>query len=73
MPPYFNPTPYITNNNSYVPGTEDLGPDEMRISFVGSAPWPPRIKQAGLTCRCTMVVRIRQGSTPTLNTQLNYT
>jgi len=57
MPSYFKPTPYITNNNSYVPGTEDLGPDEMRISFVGSAPWPPRIKQAGTS----MMVELGNG------------
>ena len=47
LPDYYKPTRYITNNNFYFPGTEELGPDEMRISFVGSTPWPPRIKQAG--------------------------
>jgi hypothetical protein len=25
----------------------DIGPDEMRISFIGSTPWPPRRDQAG--------------------------
>ena len=59
MPPYFRPTPYITNMNSYFPGSEDLGPDEMRISFVGSAPWPPRIKQAGTA----MMVELDNGDT----------
>ena len=49
LPPYFKPTPYLTNNNIYFPGTETLGADEMRISFVGSCPWPPRRDQAG-TC-----------------------
>jgi len=49
LPAYFKPTKYINNNNFYHPGTEDLGPDEMRISFVGSTPWPPRRDQAG-TC-----------------------
>ena len=47
LPDYYKPTKYISNNNFYFPGTETLGPDEMRISFVGSTPWPPRIKQAG--------------------------
>lgn len=49
LPPYFKPTKYLKNNNFYFPGTEDIGPDEMRISFVGSCPWPPRRDQAG-TC-----------------------
>ncbi|WP_197441616.1 guanitoxin biosynthesis MBL fold metallo-hydrolase GntH [Thalassoglobus neptunius] len=49
LPPYFQPTKYVKNNNFYYPGTEDLGPDEMRVSFVGSCPWPPRRDQAG-TC-----------------------
>jgi ribonuclease BN (tRNA processing enzyme) len=49
LPPYFKPTKYVKNNNFYFPGAEDVGPDEMRISFVGSCPWPPRRDQAG-TC-----------------------
>ena len=49
LPNYFQPTKYIKNNNFYYPGTEDIGPDEMRVSFVGSCPWPPRRDQAG-TC-----------------------
>ena len=49
LPDYFRPTNYISDNNFYYPGTEDLGPDEMRVSFVGSCPWPPRRDQAG-TC-----------------------
>ncbi|MCL1588239.1 MAG: MBL fold metallo-hydrolase [Actinomycetia bacterium] len=47
LPDYYKPTKYISNNNFYFPGTETLGADEMRVSFVGSTPWPPRIKQAG--------------------------
>ena len=47
MPAYFKPTPNLNNNNVYYPGTEELGKDEMRISFVGSTPFPPRIDQAG--------------------------
>jgi ribonuclease BN (tRNA processing enzyme) len=49
LPPYYKPTKYLKNNNFYFPGSEDVGPDEMRISFVGSCPWPPRRDQAG-TC-----------------------
>ena len=47
LPPYFKPTEGIKNNNVYYPGTEELGKDEMRISFIGSCPFPPRIDQAG--------------------------
>lgn len=49
LPPYYKPTPSLNNNNVYFPGTEELGKGEMRISFVGSCPWPPRRDQAG-TC-----------------------
>ena len=49
LPSYFKPTKYLKNNNFFYPGTEDVGPDEMRVSFVGSCPWPPRRDQAG-TC-----------------------
>ena len=50
LPPYFRPTPYLKNSNAYFPGVgEEVGPDEMRISFVGSCPFPPRRNQAG-TC-----------------------
>ena len=49
MPPYYKPTPSIKNRNNYFPQSEELGPDEMRITFMGSNPWPPRLAQAG-TC-----------------------
>ena len=49
LPPYYKPTDSVKNNNVYFPGTEELGKDEMRISFVGSCPFPPRREQAG-TC-----------------------
>src|SRR5262245_61760005 len=39
-PPYYRPTAYLTNNNNYFAGTETLGEDEMRISFLGSTPFP---------------------------------
>src|SRR5579864_1358235 len=48
LPPYFKPTPSITGSRAnYFPLSETLGSDEMRISFVGSTPWPPRRDQAG--------------------------
>lgn len=34
---------------NYFPNSETVGPDEMRISFVGSCPFPPHRDQAG-TC-----------------------
>ena len=49
MPPYYRPTPSVKNRNNYFPQSEELGPDEMRITFMGSNPWPPRLSQAG-TC-----------------------
>ncbi|MFC9833881.1 guanitoxin biosynthesis MBL fold metallo-hydrolase GntH [Rhodococcus sp. NPDC127530] len=47
LPPYFRPTPSVRNASNYFPVGEKLGPDEMRISFVGSCPFPPRRDQAG--------------------------
>ena len=49
LPPYFQPTQYIGNTTTYYPTAETLGPDEMRITFVGSSPFPPRLNQAA-TC-----------------------
>ena len=40
LPPYYRPTPSIVGNNIYFPGQEKLGHDEMRISFIGSRPFP---------------------------------
>ena len=51
LPPYYKPTPYVVSRNNYFPGVEKIGPDEMRISFVGSCPFPRR-SQAGA---CIMV------------------
>jgi ribonuclease Z len=47
LPPYYHPTRHVKNNNFFYPGLEEVGPDEMRISFVGSCPWPSRRNQAG--------------------------
>jgi ribonuclease Z len=49
LAPYFRPTPSVKNNNTFFPQTEELGADEMRISFVGSCPFPPMLEQAA-TC-----------------------
>ncbi len=57
MPPYYLPTPSVKNKNNYFPQSEPLGPDEMRIIFMGSQPWPPRLTQAG-TC---MMVELGNG------------
>ena len=42
LPPYYRPTPSMVSRNNYFPMSEELGPDEMRISFMGTSPWPPR-------------------------------
>ncbi len=57
LPPYYRPTPSVKNRNNYFPQSEPLGPDEMRIIFMGSNPWPPRLSQAG-TC---MMVELGSG------------
>jgi len=49
FPEYYRPTPSVRSRLNYFPGSETLGEDEMRISFVGSCPFPPRREQAG-TC-----------------------
>src|SRR5208282_2540770 len=49
FPPYYKPTASVRSRMNYFPGSEPIGPDEMRISFVGSCPFPPRRDQAG-TC-----------------------
>ena len=49
FPPYYKPTPSVRSRMNYFPGSEPIGKDEMRISFVGSCPFPPRRNQAG-TC-----------------------
>jgi len=43
----YRPWPAIKNNNFYMPGTEVLPKNEMRISFLGSTPWPPTQLQSG--------------------------
>jgi hypothetical protein len=38
LPPYLNPTKYVSNSNFYYHGAKDLDYDEIRISFVGGTP-----------------------------------
>jgi ribonuclease Z len=47
LPDYYRPTPSIRNRNAYFGGTEPLPPGEMRVSFLGSTPWPPTRSQSG--------------------------
>ena len=49
MPPYYKPTDSVGSGSTYYPTSEELGKDEMRITFVGSCPFPPRRNQAA-TC-----------------------
>ena len=49
LPDYYRPMTSINNRNFYSPGTETLPRNEMRISVLGSTPWPPTRTQAG-TC-----------------------
>ena len=51
LPPYFQPTPYLNSNSTFFPTSEEIGPDEMRITFMGSCPFPPKRDQAA-TCIC---------------------
>ena len=47
LPDYYRPPLSINNRNVYFPGTEILPKNEMRISFLGSTPWPPTKSQSG--------------------------
>jgi ribonuclease BN (tRNA processing enzyme) len=47
LPDYYKPWAAIKNRNMYLPGTELLPKNEMRISFLGSTPWPPTRLQKG--------------------------
>ena len=49
LPPYFKPTPSVVSASNFFPLVEELGPDEMRISFMGTCPFPPKRNQAA-TC-----------------------
>ncbi|WP_411817202.1 guanitoxin biosynthesis MBL fold metallo-hydrolase GntH [Hyphococcus sp. DH-69] len=47
LPDYYRPWAGIKNNNMYIPGQEILPKHEMRVSFLGSTPWPPTHAQSG--------------------------
>ena len=47
LPDYYKPWPAIKNRNMFLPGTEILPKNEMRITFLGSTPYPPSKLQAG--------------------------
>jgi len=47
LPDYYKPWPAIKNRNMYLPGAEILPKNEMRITFLGSSPWPPNPLQKG--------------------------
>ena len=46
LPEDYRPTPSVKSRNVYCGGTEHLGPGEMRVSFLGSIPWPPTRSQS---------------------------
>lgn len=58
LPEYYQPWPAITNRNMFLPGTEVLPEDEMRVTFLGSAPWPPNALQKGTS----MLVELGNGT-----------
>ena len=57
LPDYYRPWAAIKNRNFYAPGTEVLPKNEMRISFLGSTPWPPSRLQSGTS----MLVELGSG------------
>ncbi len=58
LPDYYKPWPAIKNRNMYLPGTEILPKNEMRITFLGSSPWPPNPLQKGTS----MLVELGNGT-----------
>jgi len=58
LPEYYKPWPAIKNRNMYLPGTEILPKNEMRITFLGSTPWPPNRLQKGTS----MLVELGNGT-----------
>lgn len=58
LPEYYKPWAAIKNRNLYLPGTEILPKNEMRITFLGSSPWPPSRLQKGTS----MLVELGNGT-----------
>jgi ribonuclease Z len=42
LPPYYRPTPSVANANTFFPGMEELGADEMCINPARTEPRPTR-------------------------------
>ena len=47
IPDYYRPWPAIKNRNMFLPGTEVLPKNEMRVTFLGSTPYPASRQQKG--------------------------
>ena len=47
FPPYYKPTKDMGSASTFYPTSEELGKDEMRVTFVGTCPFPPTKEQAG--------------------------
>jgi len=58
MPDYYRPWPAIKNRNIYLPGTEVLPKNEMRVTFLGSTPFLPSLLQSGTS----MLVELGNGT-----------
>ena len=58
LPPYYKPTEGMGSGSTYYPTSEELGEDEMRITFVGTCPFPPHRNQAAT---CIMVELLGNG------------
>jgi hypothetical protein len=70
LPPYFRPTPSVASASNYYPLTEKLGPEEMRISFVGGCPFPPKRDQAGTACWPSDALTRRDNSPQDISTTM---
>jgi hypothetical protein len=58
MPVYYQPWPPISNRSMFLPGTEVLPEKEMRVTFLGSSPWPPNELPKGTS----MLVELGNGT-----------
>ena len=47
LPDYYTPATYYKNNNIFYPSAEILPTHEMRVTFLGSTPWPATTRQKG--------------------------
>ncbi len=58
LPDYYKPAPYYANNNIFYPGAEILPKNEMRVTFLGSNPYPATVRQKGTS----MMVELGNGT-----------